>query len=84
MFDFEETDEPSRPTWKVGNNAGGAITKNGDLWVANHVTTPKGEPKILVTYYGFRDTPEGRIQVVLDRRIVDPPKRPDVLPERRE
>lgn len=59
--------------WKIGKNAGGAFRKNGDLWVSHWVKNPKGELQILVTECGFRDTPDGRRKVILDRWIVDSP-----------
>lgn len=59
--------------WKIGANAGSAFRKNGDLWVSHWVRTPKGETLILITECGFRDTPEGRKKVILDRRLVVPP-----------
>lgn len=76
----------SRATrWKVGNGAGGGFVKQdqdiegypakaGDLWVAKHVTSPKGEALILITVCGFRDTPDGRRKVILDRLIVPGPQ----------
>lgn len=63
----------TRRKWKRGNSAGGAFTRDGDLWVSTHVTSPKGEAKVLIEYCGFRDTPEGRQKVILDRRIEDLP-----------
>jgi hypothetical protein len=62
-----------RRHWKIGSNAGGAFLPNGDLWIAHWVTSPKGEQLIRVTVCGFRDTPEGRQKVILDRRLTDPP-----------
>jgi hypothetical protein len=59
-------------TWKLGNVAGQGFV-DGDLWVARWVTTPKGKMQILMTVAGFRDMPEGRRKVILDRKVVDPP-----------
>jgi hypothetical protein len=59
--------------WKVGNNAGGAFRPDGDLWTATWVTTPKGRPMILMMVVGFRDTPEGRRKVIVDRWVEEPP-----------
>jgi hypothetical protein len=60
--------------YRFGANAGGAFLPNGDLWMARWVTMPNGELKALVTVGGFRDMPEGRRKVILDRYFVDPPK----------
>ena len=62
-----------RKRWRLGNCAGQHFPEGGDLTFHRWVTTPTGQLQILTTVCGFRDTPDGRKKVILDRYIQDPP-----------
>jgi hypothetical protein len=62
--------------WKVGKIAGQYFTGpdgDGDLVVSRHVSTPNGEPRIMIEVIGFRGEGDKSERVVLDRYIQQPP-----------
>ena len=63
----------ARGRWEIGNCAGHHFPEGGDLTVHYWVTTPRGRTRILTVVCGFRDTPDGRRKVILDRYLQDPP-----------
>lgn len=64
--------DSERGQWKRGNCAGQHFRKDGDIFHARHVVSPRGESQILCTVVGFRMVDGEQRRSIIDRYLIDP------------